>query len=237
MTDKTAYQFGKTKIVPKSGQTTSYANYDDGYYQIGNVTSPRFVDNLDGTISDRATNLMWVKQPELIIPGAIGIHSTNQIQVARGTWATATVYALADLVFDDYIGDYYVCVVAHTSTGTHLIDEPSMWRLTIWTASADNLTTPSTMTWANGLANSEALVYAGYSDWRLPNISELGSIIDYSLSHPCVTTYFSGCKSSDYLSSTTLGSSTTQKWYINFWEGEKGFNANSTYIRPVRGGI
>ena len=48
--------------VPKTGQTTSYASYDDGYYEKGvQWPNPRFTDNLDGTITDNLTGLIWMK--------------------------------------------------------------------------------------------------------------------------------------------------------------------------------
>lgn len=48
--------------VPKTGQTESYQEYDDGYYQKG-VSSPgvRFEDNGDGTVTDHLTGLIWLK--------------------------------------------------------------------------------------------------------------------------------------------------------------------------------
>jgi hypothetical protein len=48
--------------VPKTGQTTSYASYDDGYYEAGvEWPTPRFTDNGDGTITDNLTELIWLK--------------------------------------------------------------------------------------------------------------------------------------------------------------------------------
>ena len=38
------------------------------------------------------------------------------------------------------------------------------------------------MTWENALSYSENLQYAGYSDWRLPDVKELQSIVDYNRS-------------------------------------------------------
>jgi len=54
--------------VPNTGQTTSYADYDDGYYETGVVCeciSPRFTDNEDGTVTDNLTGLMWTKDANL----------------------------------------------------------------------------------------------------------------------------------------------------------------------------
>ena len=53
--------------IPKTGQTVKYRDGDDGDFQLGMPDAPpRFADNGDGTISDLATGLMWVKQPENI---------------------------------------------------------------------------------------------------------------------------------------------------------------------------
>ncbi len=40
----------------------------------------------------------------------------------------------------------------------------------------------TTMNWEDALAHAENLEFAGYSDWRLPNVKELQSIVDYSRS-------------------------------------------------------
>jgi hypothetical protein len=49
-------------LVPKTGQTTSYAFGDDGDLEKG-VTwpNPRFTDNGDGTVTDNLTGLIWLK--------------------------------------------------------------------------------------------------------------------------------------------------------------------------------
>ena len=54
-------QTGSNKI-PKTGQTTSYADGDDGDLQRGaSWPIPRFTDNGDGTVTDNLTTLMWFK--------------------------------------------------------------------------------------------------------------------------------------------------------------------------------
>ncbi len=54
-------QTGSTKI-PKTGQTTSYADGDDGDLQRGaEWPVPRFTDDGDGTVTDNLTGLMWLK--------------------------------------------------------------------------------------------------------------------------------------------------------------------------------
>jgi hypothetical protein len=46
----------------RTGQTTSYATGDDGDLQRGVAwPSPRFTDNVDGTVTDNLTGLIWLK--------------------------------------------------------------------------------------------------------------------------------------------------------------------------------
>ncbi len=48
--------------VPKTGQTTSYGTGDDGDLEKGVPwPNPRFTDNLDGTVTDNLTGLIWLK--------------------------------------------------------------------------------------------------------------------------------------------------------------------------------
>lgn len=48
--------------VPKTGQTVSYGNRDDGELQKGVAwPDPRFTDNLDGTVTDNLTGLIWLQ--------------------------------------------------------------------------------------------------------------------------------------------------------------------------------
>ncbi len=50
-------------FLPRTGQTTSYSAGDDGDVQAGNPRATRFVDNGNGTVTDRATGLQWVQDP------------------------------------------------------------------------------------------------------------------------------------------------------------------------------
>jgi hypothetical protein len=56
--------------VPQTGQTTSYAQGDDGDIQAG-VTwlSPRFTDRGDGTVRDNLTGLIWLKDASCVGSG------------------------------------------------------------------------------------------------------------------------------------------------------------------------
>jgi len=76
--------------LPQTGQTTQYSMGDDGDFRAGYVPDgDRFVDNADGTISDNATGLMWVKDMKRIGPTPT---------TPRGCWVMPRDYAVGDLV-------------------------------------------------------------------------------------------------------------------------------------------
>ena len=53
---------GTLSGVPKTGQTTSYAAGDDGDLEKGAAwPNPRFTDNVNGTVTDNLTGLIWLK--------------------------------------------------------------------------------------------------------------------------------------------------------------------------------
>jgi hypothetical protein len=150
-----------------------------------------FVDNGDGTITDRNTTLMWEK-----LSDDNSIHDQDYTQ---HQWAGAFYEKVEQL-------------------------------------------------------NDEA--FAGHNDWRVPNVKELSTLIDYSFTaSPTVPAIFnnlckSGCtvtncsctKGSQYWTSTSLDAAGTaggvNAWVINFQnavistEGKTQYN----FVRAVRGG-
>lgn len=92
------------------------------------------------------------------------------------------------------------------------------------------------MDWANALTFCNGLnAGAGYTNrttWRLPNVTELRSIIDHSLgTSPVInTTIFPGAVSQYYWTSTTYKLLTSSAWAINFQSGfTSGTDKNTTY--------
>ena len=75
-----------------------------------------------------------------------------------------------------------------------------------------------TRTWSQALAYCEDLSLGGHSDWRLPNIRELISIVDDSRYDPAIDPAFQ-CRSSGYWSATTLAPNTDNAWGVYFYYG------------------
>lgn len=97
----------------------------------------------------------------------------------------------------------------------------------------------SSMTWEAALAYAEGLYLADNSDWRLPNLKELRSISDDTLSNPSLdATAFPGATASLFWSSTTEANQTNRAWTVDFRYGlvSYGEKPNSCSVLCVRGG-
>lgn len=112
-------------------------------------------------------------------------------------------------------------------------------------------TAPGTYTWKQALAYTENLNLGDYADWRLPNINELFTLVDYSRFNPSIDmlleqyTISTSWEASGYWSSTTaLGDSISvfdNARYVYFYNGSVGGSINdnkydSRNVRAVRGG-
>jgi len=92
----------------------------------------------------------------------------------------------------------------------------------------------------DGLDYCEELVTGGqYSDWRMPNVKELQSLIDFGQAGPALPTDhpFSIVSSEEYWTSTTWKNSTNQAWTVNLDSGltQPENKINSNRIWCVRG--
>lgn len=94
--------------------------------------------------------------------------------------------------------------------------------------------------WSAAITYANGLNWAGYDDWRLPNINELGSIVDWSKYNPAIdVNFFVGAPSADVWSSTTYAANSIYAWVVTFSSGQFNIRqkTNSDYIRLVRGGL
>lgn len=91
--------------------------------------------------------------------------------------------------------------------------------------------------WFNAIAYCENLTLNGNSDWRLPNIRELTSLIDDGKYAPAINEVFQNIYAQGYISSTTTFASSYNIWFIGFNKGIQYRNSkayDSGYIRCVR---
>lgn len=175
--------------LPRTGRTTSYQPGDDGDLQKGrrfaSARAEEFRDNGDGTISDIATGLMWMKNyivpilgdvtPEML---AIGNKATSATGRVYDHYTPAT-YAVGEMVYlpeqyNNLYAGYYICILAHTTAVTPdqefeegepgydpfcypPIEAPSVWRWCPFAGDNASLTTAATFAWDQALMHIDWL--------------------------------------------------------------------------------
>lgn len=90
-----------------------------------------------------------------------------------------------------------------------------------------------TMYWTNAVTNAKNCTVGGYTDWRMPNIKELYTIVDHSNDSPAIPSghpfiFITGV----VWSSTTCGSDPSLAWTVSFNVG--GLNNNGTKSTELR---
>lgn len=225
-----------------TGQTISYGAGDDGDVQAGAM--PSYVDNGDGTISDMTTGLMWEKK--VALDGGL-LSCTNE---SGGSCANPhdadNTYRWSDgLTGPAYDGPMVTIFLEQLNNR------------------CDQDTTVSCTADADCAVPGGSCGFAGHRDWRLPNIRELQSIIDYSVvpvGAPTVQAAFNGtscgagcadiadpaCSCTNapgiyfYWSSTTYAPNAAFVWAVDFSDGDSVGNeggnvkAASHLVRAVR---
>ncbi|MCG6552864.1 MAG: DUF1566 domain-containing protein [Candidatus Magnetominusculus sp. LBB02] len=119
----------------------------------------------------------------------------------------------------------------------------------MWTKDAGTSTIGScsggTMSWQNALNYVACLdnsTYHGYSDWRMPNVVELKSLINYNAASVAAwlqTQGFTNVHSDLYWLSTTNAYDNNYTWIISLDTGNMDDGNKSShrfYVWPVRGG-
>ena len=92
-------------------------------------------------------------------------------------------------------------------------------------------------THANAITYCQDLSLAGKSDWRLPNIKELTSLVDYRVDRPSIDeAKFPNTNFTGYWSASSRARNSASAWDVNFSDGnvissDKTFNF---FVRCVR---
>ena len=103
---------------------------------------------------------------------------------------------------------------------------------------SDNNNSIKQTTWQSAIDYCEALTLDAKSDWRLPNLNELISLVDDTKFNPSINMVFQNTNSKYYWSSTSLSYLHDGSWIIRFYSGGQRYdikNANN-YVRCVRVG-
>lgn len=97
---------------------------------------------------------------------------------------------------------------------------------------------PDRLNFKDAEAYCKALTTAGHTDWRLPTIQELLSLVDYTRFDPAIDTdNFPDSKSNWYWSSSPGASSPAgYAWVVAFYHGDADYNNrdNTAFVRAVR---
>jgi Protein of unknown function (DUF1566) len=179
--------------VPKTGSEISNTPGEDGDLQMGvELPNPRFTSNLDGTVTDNLTGLIWLQNASC--PEAWAI------------WPTAMSYVTQlntnGTMNGNHCGDF-------SNSGSHQTD----WRLP-------------------NIRELQSLVHFGFFDPVVPNTAGTSK---YSWGDPF---YF--LQSSYYWSSTTFSANTLIAFQIFMQNGLTHFTNKTNslgYVWPVRAGI
>jgi len=108
----------------------------------------------------------------------------------------------------------------------------------VWQDSSESANWKKRKTWDTAKAYCADLTLAGKSDWRLPTIKELQTIVDNRYHH---TNIIKGFKHADpyprHWSSTQYMSDDKVAWYVSFGDGETRYSYKSKkmLVRCVRG--
>ena len=78
--------------------------------------------------------------------------------------------------------------------------------------------TATELNWQTALQNADALNYAGHTDWRLPNVKELYSLVETACVMPAInSTFFPGTSTESYWTSSQAGANLS--WSLGFGLG------------------
>ena len=94
--------------------------------------------------------------------------------------------------------------------------------------------------WTNALAYANNLNLCGQTDWRMPNVNELESLINAESKYGTATwlnaNNFLVSSSSNYWASTSVAGNLAAAWYVSFGSGYVGYDLKTAnnYVLPVR---
>ena len=113
-----------------------------------------------------------------------------------------------------------------------------MWQKSPDTDGDGDIDAADKHTYDEAVAGAGACTQGGYTDWRLPNIRELESLVDYSRAAPAIDDGVFDCQSAGYWSSTSLSLDAGIAWIVHFHDGMTNYSTKVGgflyYVRAVR---
>ena len=91
--------------------------------------------------------------------------------------------------------------------------------------------------WKDAHAYCDDLSLGGETDWRLPDPTELTSIVVYQTGNPSIdNALFPSTRSLGYWSASSMAGDSSKAWYVDFYYGPVDFNPKwkSHYARCIR---
>lgn len=100
--------------------------------------------------------------------------------------------------------------------------------------------TVTTHNWQQALQLADAASYAGHSDWRLPNIKEISSIVERACYSPAIDqSVFPATPTNQYFwSASPYAGNSGDAWSVYFYDGAVAYitKTDKRHVRLVRGG-
>ncbi|MBM9499126.1 DUF1566 domain-containing protein [Leptospira sp. 201903071] len=90
---------------------------------------------------------------------------------------------------------------------------------------------PNNEDWNTAINTCEMLNFAGRTNWRLPNVNELLSIVDYTQPAPRINPIFPNTPPNPHWTSTTFDNLKTSAMLIDFASGQLWVNDKSSALR------
>jgi hypothetical protein len=187
---------------------------------------------------------------EIIFPYSKSGNYWTSSSSSNGSLASIVSFNLGDINFFEKDFSFMVRCVRSGQINLHQFIDNGNGTITdkgtgiMW----QKATSSETYNWEDTLKYCEDMILSGYSDWRLPDIKELFSLVDenkFSLSID--KTFFPDTKNSCYWSSSTSILYSEQAWQVDFGGGnvqDYCYNGNDEYfdkyhkkyVRCVRSG-